>query len=185
MSLGKCLIMLAMGAGALPAAAAVTIVGNSSARSCYEAALYNSSAVRSALDTCTYALEQESLTQKDRVATHVNRGIVRMHGRDLAAAIDDFNRAIALDPDQAEAYLNKAVATSHLQGGWARSLPLFDKAIEKRTRKPALAYYGRAVAHEMTGNIRAAYNDYRQASILAPDWADPKVELSRFTFRRP
>lgn len=184
MSLGKCLIALGLGAVALPAVAAVTVIGTSSARTCYEAALFNSSP-QDALKTCDFAIEQEALTRQDLVATHVNRGIVRMHGRDLSAAIADFDQAIALDPEQAEAYLNKAVATSHLPGGWAQALPLFDKAIEKRTRKPALAYYGRAIAHEMAGNVRAAYNDYRQASLLAPEWQDPKVELSRFVVRQP
>lgn len=184
MSLGKCLFVLALGVSALPAAAAVTVIGNSSARTCYEAALFTSSS-RDALKTCNFAIEQEALSQDDRVATHVNRGIVRMHGRDLSGAIADFDQAIALDPDQGEAYLNKAVATSHLQGGWAKALPLFDKAIEKRTRKLELAYFGRAIAHEMAGNIRAAYNDYRQASMLAPQWSDPKAELSRFVIRQP
>ena len=184
MSLGKCLFVLALGASALPAVAAVTVIGNSSARTCYEAALFTSSS-RDALKNCDFAIEQEALSQDDRVATHVNRGIVRMRGRDLSSAIADFDQAIALDPDQPEAYLNKAVATSHLQDGWAKALPLFDKAIEKRTRKPALAYYGRGIAHEMTGNIRAAYNDFRQASLLAPEWSEPRAELSRFVIRRP
>ena len=184
MSLGKCLIVLALGTSALPAAAAVTVIGNSSARTCYEAALFTSS-TNEARKSCDFAIEQEALTLNDLVATHVNRGIIRMRGHAVPAAIADFDRAIALDPDQAEAYLNKGIATSRLPDGWAKALPLFDKALEKRTAKPALAYYGRGIAHEMAGNIRAAYHDYRQASLLAPDWAEPRTELSRFVVRRP
>jgi hypothetical protein len=57
---------------------------------------------------------------------------------------------------------------------------MFDTAIAKKTRRPELAYYGRAVAHELAGQVRAAYQDYRQASRLDPKWRQPKLELARF-----
>ena len=57
---------------------------------------------------------------------------------------------------------------------------MFDSALEKKTRRPELAYYGRAVAHELTGEVRAAYRDYRQASRLDPKWRQPKADLARF-----
>jgi hypothetical protein len=58
---------------------------------------------------------------------------------------------------------------------------LFDSALAKKTRRPALAYYGRGVAREMTGRLREAYQDYRQASLIEPRWNEPKAELARFT----
>ncbi len=60
---------------------------------------------------------------------------------------------------------------------------MFDTALEKKTRRPELAYYGRAVANELTGQVRAAYEDYRQASRLDPNWKDPKAELARFSVK--
>ena len=56
--------------------------------------------------------------------------------------------------------------------------------VKKNTRRPAIAYYGRAVAHELGGNVKQAYRDYRQASLIEPKWRDPQTELARFTVRR-
>ena len=88
------------------------------------------------------------------------------------------------DPDEPESYLNKGMATLRLPNGWDEAVPLFDTAIAKETRRPAIAYYGRAVANELGGNLRQAYRDYREASRIDPEWQDPQKELARFTVRR-
>jgi hypothetical protein len=36
------------------------------------------------------------------------------------------------------------------------------------------------MAQEKMGDIKAAYQDYKQAASLAPDYQPAKVELSRF-----
>lgn len=166
------------------AAAAVTVIGNSAARGCYEAAA--ATAPRQSLDLCNRALTEEALTRYEMVATHVNRGIIQMKSGAIGSAIADFDRAITIDPNQAEAYLNKGVALSKLSApdGWSRALPMFSLAIEKNTKKPALAYFSRGVAHEMTGDDRAAYYDYKRASALDPEWGRPAQELTRFSVVR-
>ena len=178
------IFLFALGAAGLsiPAAAAVTVIGNSAARLCYEA---SESQIRTGvgIDNCDRALETENLSRYDTVATHVNRGILRMRKGRIDDAIADFDAAIELDPRQAEAYLNKGLALLRMPGGPEQALPLFDSALQRNTRKPALAYYGRAVAHELGGRIRDAYRDYRQASRLEPKWRDPKTQLARFTVR--
>ena len=87
--------------------------------------------------------------------------------------------AIALDPEQPEAYLNKGAALIRRQNP-QEALQLFTVALERNTSRPAIAHYGRAVANEALGNVAAAYRDYRRASELAPDWAEPRTELARF-----
>ena len=176
------LAALGTAAFALPAAAAITVIGNSAARLCYEA---SESQLRTGagIDNCDRALATENLTRHDTVATHVNRGILRLRKGRIDGAIEDFDSAIALDPGQAEAYLNKGLALLRMPGGPDQALPLFDTALQRNTRKPALAYYGRAVAHELGGRVRDAYRDYRQASRLDPKWRDPKTQLARFTVR--
>jgi hypothetical protein len=62
---------------ASPAAAAVTVIGNSSARQCFEAAESRGSPTLDALRTCDQAMRDEGLSEYDRVATLVNRGILR------------------------------------------------------------------------------------------------------------
>ncbi|MFN3388558.1 MAG: tetratricopeptide repeat protein [Allosphingosinicella sp.] len=161
-------------------AAQAVVLGHSSARLCYEAADSRGATTKQSLDRCDQALAEEALSRHDEVATYVNRGILKLRQNRIDAAIADFDAAIARDPDQAEAYLNKGVASLRREQ-WAQALPLFDTALAKETIRPAIAHYGRAVAHEMGGNVRQAYNDYREASRLAPKWRDPQVELSRFT----
>ena len=84
--------------------------------------------------------------------------------------IADFDRAIALDPNQPEAYLNKGAALIRRKNA-AEAVQLFTVALEHNTTRPAVAHYGRAVANEALGNVAAAYRDYRRASELAPTGA--------------
>lgn len=169
-----------LAAAASPSFAGVTVIGTSTARLCYEAAESTRSVSAAMLANCNEALADVALTQRDLVATYVNRGILRLRMNQTDAAIADFDTAIAKDPGEAEAYLNKGMALLRSSEGGGQALTLFDTALAKRTRKPAIAYYGRAIAHEMTGNVRKAYFDYRQASQLAPEWTLPKDELVRF-----
>ena len=165
---------------ASPAAAAVTVLGNSSARLCYEAAEARGSTSISMIRTCDQAMREEGLSEYDRVATLVNRGILKARLGKVDDAIVDYDAALDSDPNEAEAYLNKGFALLHLPDAAQQARPMFDTALAKRTRRPELAYYGRAVANELTGQVRAAYEDYQQASRLDPTWKDPKADLARF-----
>ena len=163
----------------VPAIGAITVVGSSSARLCYEAA--DSPLMPSMQDIrrCDQAFTDDALSQHDMVATHVNRGILRLRRGAVADAIADFDEAIDMDPRQAEAYLNKGAALIRSNNP-AEALQLFSVALERNTARPAIAHYGRAIANEELGNVREAYMDYRRASELDPDWADPQTELRRF-----
>ena len=121
----------------------------------------------------TVAVEYES------VATHVNRGILRLRRGLIDEAISDFDAAMALDPNQPEAYLNKGAALMQRQNA-SEAAQLFTVALEHNTQRPAVAHYGRAMANEELGNVREAYHDYQMASQLAPDWAAPRADLQRF-----
>ncbi|PTQ07382.1 hypothetical protein CLG96_17705 [Sphingomonas oleivorans] len=178
MNIAIAILAVTLGGGA--AIGAVTVVGKSSARLCYEAAERHESDV-AALAACDAALAgTEALSASDITASHVNRGIVRMRGSDLTGAIADFDAAIARDHDQAEAYLNKGLALMRQESSWHAARAEFDQAIAKGTRKPALAHFGRGIVEEHIGNVRAAYADYRRALELDPEWAEPARELARF-----
>jgi Flp pilus assembly protein TadD len=163
----------------LPAAAGVTVIGAGNARMCYLAAESKLTPRGIELKRCDQALLEERTNQEVTVATHVNRGILRLRRGDTDGALEDFNAATALNPNEPEAYLNRAAALLR-QREVAGAITQFDTALAKRTRRPALAYYGRAVAHEEAGNVRAAYRDYSRASELAPAWDEPRRELARF-----
>jgi len=109
----------------------------------------------------------------------VNRGILRLRRGMVEEAVGDFDEAMRLDPEQPEAYLNKGAALLQRQNP-SEALQLFTVALDRQTTRPAIAHYGRAIANEQLGNVREAYADYQAASLLAPDWADPRTELQRF-----
>jgi tetratricopeptide (TPR) repeat protein len=159
------------------------IIGSGLARQCYEAADAEIATIQS-IDTCNRAIGEEPLAFGDQVATYVNRGILRAHMSDFAGALNDYDRAIRMDPQEPEAYLNKAALVLKQQHDWRGARDLFDAAIARRTRRPEFAYFGRAVASEMAGDYAGAMADYQRASVLAPSWEQPKKELARFTVRK-
>ena len=170
---------IAAGVIAAPAGAAVVVLGNSDARMCYEAA--DSPMMPAARDVrrCDEALLREALSNYETVATHVNRGILRLRRGQIDDAIHDFDLAIQLDPNQPEAYLNKGAALLRRDNA-AEAMTLFTSALDRNTTRPAIAHYGRAIANETLGNLSAAYRDYTAASQIAPDWREPRLELARF-----
>lgn len=168
---------------ALPASAGVVVLGQGNARMCFLAAENTGAPSMDDMDRCNTAIEEEQGNPSRLVSTHVNRGILRLRRNDVDGAMADFDMATRLDPNEPEAYLNRG--TILLRNASVRdALAQFDTAIAKRTRRPALAYYGRGVAYEETGNIRAAYRDYMRASQLAPTWDEPRTELTRFRVAR-
>jgi len=175
----RSLIAALLVATSFPAMAGVAVIGSSSARLCYEAADALVRPTPRELVRCDEALDEAGISHHDYVASFVNRGIVRLRRGLIEESIADFDRAMALDPNQPEAYLNKGAALiqrNDMQG----ALPLFTVALERHTNRPAVAHFGRAIANETLGNVAAAYHDYRRASELDPDWADPRTELRRF-----
>ena len=160
------------------ASQAITTIGNSAAEACYEAARDQRTA-QADLGNCDQAL-RGVLSSSDLVATHVNRGIIFALRADYSNALMDYDRAISLNPGEAEAFLNKGLVLLRVPERDREALKLFDMAIAKKTTKPALAYFARATAHEGLGNLNAAYRDYQQAALLDPKWDLPERELRRF-----
>lgn len=184
MSLARFLVSAAAAATlAWPAGAAITVIGDSSARICYEIAESKLKPNSADIARCDTAIEDEPTSREDMVATFVNRGILKFRMGRFEDAIVDYDRALERDAEEPEAYLNKGMASLNWPELYEQALQLFDTAIHKGTRKPEVAYYGRAVANERLGRVAAAYNDYMEASRLAPDWEPPRAELTRFSVR--
>lgn len=178
-------LALALVAVSIPsvASAASMVMGSGLARMCFEAA-DSERASSIAIGTCDRALTEEALAWGDKVATYVNRGILRARLGDRQGAMADYDRALKLDPAEPEAYLNKATLVLKSDRDWQLARKLFDEALRHKTRRPEFAHYGRAIAQELSGDIAAAYADYQKAAELAPTWEEPKKELSRFSVRK-
>jgi tetratricopeptide (TPR) repeat protein len=170
-----------MTAGA--AQAAVSILGGGFGRECYLSAELKRD-TRSGLAVCTRAIEEESLPRRDRAATYVNRGIIHMHARDLDAAVRDYEQAIRMQPALAEAHVNLGIALLHKGGNDQAAIAALTHGLGMSPSRPEVAYYTRAVAHELVGNVRAAYEDYQAAAAAKPGWADPHEQLKRFSVER-
>lgn len=168
---------------ATPAMAAVSILGGGFGRDCYLAAEFKRE-TRASLAVCSQALEAESLSRRDRAATHVNRGIIHMQARDLIRAIADYEAAIRLEPKLAEAHVNLGIALLHLGGRDKDAVAALTRGIEMNPSRPEVAFYSRAVANELLGNVRAAYEDYQAAAAARPEWTEPAEQLKRFSVER-
>ena len=182
----RCVPLLAAAMIMPPAAAQASslVIGSGLARMCFEAA-DKERASKGTVDICDRALTEEALSFDDQVATYVNRGILRARLSDWAGATSDYDRAIRLNPAEPDAYLNKAALVLKVQRDWRQARDLFGAALERRTRRPELAHYGRAISHELGGDYASAFADYQKASELAPAWDVPKKELTRFSVRKP
>ena len=158
----RCLIAALLAAFSIPAGASVVVVGSNSARMCYLAADSASPPVRGDFQHCAVALDEEGLTRRDRAATYVNRGILRLRREMVVEAIADFDSALAIDPNQPEASQQRrgAAAPEPRRG---RLAPVRHRA-EHRTRRP----WPRAgAANERLGGARAAIA-MRMASQIQP-----------------
>lgn len=165
-----------------PAHAAVSILGGGLGRDCFMAAELHRD-TRPSLDTCSRALD-ESLSRKDRAATHVNRGIIYMQARNVEMAMRDYENAIRLEPSLAEAHVNLGIALLHRGGRDQDAIAALTRGIDMKPARPEVAFYTRAVAYEMLGNARAAYDDYSAAAAAKPDWDEPIEQLKRFSVER-
>lgn len=175
------LCVAAVGAALSPAPvfAAVQVIGPTLAQSCYQAARAERAAPAMVAE-CTQSLENEALSVRDRAATNVNRGILQMYERKYEPALADYEQAIRLRPQMAEAHVNKGIALLRLGSRVEEAVQSLSKGIELNTVKPEVAYYMRGIAYEILGDAKGAYLDYRQAATLKPDWDDPRSQLKRF-----
>lgn len=157
--------------------AAVTVIGSGSAQLCYRAA-DQGEASHQALAYCNDALSG-ALTQEDRAATYVNRGVLELAMMRVNAAQDDFNAGLAINGNLGEAYVDRG-ATLIAQKKFAEAIIDINKGLALNAKQPHIAYYDRAVADEALGNLKAAYDDYRQALTVQPDFKQASDELKRF-----
>ena len=161
------------------AQAAIQVVGSSLATACSQAA-FDGDSSSVALDTCTRSINDEVVPLHDRAATHVNRGILLMRNRNFTAALDDFQRAVELQPELGEAYANRGSALV-VEGRFREAIADFDRALALGLQQPERTYFNRAVAREWVDDAKGAYLDYRKAAQLNPEWPTPREQMVRFT----
>lgn len=167
-------------AGSAAFANAMLVVGEGPERACYQAARTGLDSV-AGIGHCNLAL-QNPLVINDRVATLVNRGVILHKLSRVQSALEDFNNALRILPDQADAHINRGVALLTLER-FDEAMADIERGIALGPSEPALAFYNRAIAHERMGRIAEAYYDYQRALKEAPDFTAAATALSRFVVR--
>jgi len=158
--------------------AAVLSVGGQLSQNCYQAALAGDTR-QQGIESCTRALQEESLAIRDRAGTLVNRGILQMGRGKETLADADFDAALKLDQSLPDAWLNKGFLRLR-RGDGRGALPLLQNGIDRGARHQAVAIFARGVAHEQMGEFKAAYADLRRAQQLEPGWSMPREYLASY-----
>jgi tetratricopeptide (TPR) repeat protein len=170
---------------AAPANAAISVIGSSISEGCYHAAEFGTD-MSEGIKTCTEALQQTPMSNHDRAATLINRGILRSRDNDTQGALEDYNKGLQLDDTLGEGYVDRGASEIVLHN-YDGALADINKGIALNANRLEIAYYDRAVVNEALGNVRDAYADYKKAVELQPSFQLANDQLVRFKVvrRRP
>ncbi|MGZ9142429.1 MAG: tetratricopeptide repeat protein [Candidatus Binatia bacterium] len=103
----------------------------------------------------------------DITEAFLNRGYIRSNKLDLDGALTDFDRAIKLNPNDAEAYFKRGRAFL-IEGNAKFAIADFDKSISLDDRNP-LVYAERGFAHQTQGQQGEAQKDFERGLKLNND----------------
>ncbi len=99
---------------------------------------------------------------------YTNRSMIRLNGGDVNGALDDLNKAIAINPKTAEIYNGRAIA--HLQkGNWDGALADYEKALELKPTLPS-ALQGRGYFRYQKKDFDGALADFSKAIEVFPKY---------------
>lgn len=170
-------VMLVAGQGR----AAVTVLGDTAAGDCSRAAhsgLYDARAY----ELCSNAIQVQMLSRRDLAGTYVNRATMLLRRHDWTGATQDLDAAAGVYNGLGEIHVNRGAAYLGLHR-YSEAVAELDSGLALGTEQPEKAYFNRAMARELTDDIRGAYLDYKKAAELSPAWPEPRLALSRFTVR--
>ena len=178
------LALLALGIASFAgnAHAQLFVQGKGHAAQCYDYTIKENQGTRSAIESCSEAFEQ-LISQKDRAATHVNRGVLYMRKGDQERAMTDYMAALKIDPNLTQAYVNQAASLIR-QKKFDEALEALNTALkDKESPTRTAALYNRAIALDWKEDYRGAYTDLKAALAIQPDWEPALRLISRYEVR--
>ncbi len=134
------------------------------------------------IEICTRAIDTMETLPVQLAGSYNNRGVLLFTQKRLEESLQDFDAAIKVDATLGAAHVNRGYTLAALER-LQESLAAFDRGIELGAPDPAKAYFNRGMVHEQLGHVREAYLDYKKASELMPEWAEPQRELTRFSVK--
>ena len=133
--------------------------------------LYGQGQFLQALDQISQLMQQfPNSVSLHNILGSVNKGLGKSY-----AAIEAYNKALALEPDNAGPYYNKGNALKE-QGKIEEAIVAYRKAI---TLKPdyAVAHSNLGIALQDQGKLEDAIASYNKALVIKPDYADAYYNL--------
>jgi len=115
---------------------------------------------------CSAIIEAATEPESKIADAYANRGVAYYVKRDYDRAIEDFGRAVALDPDTPSAYIFRA-KSYRVRGDYDRAIEDYGKAIEFFPGDPEI-YDERGSAYLSKGDYGQAILDYDRAIALDP-----------------
>ncbi len=97
---------------------------------------------------------------------YVNRGVMHLGSRDYSRAIEDFERALSLEPDDPTTLSNRGLARAR-SGDLAGGLSDLDASISIASNN-AFAFSTRALIRALAGRTEGSLQDYERAIQLRP-----------------
>ncbi len=125
----------------------------------------------SSLASCT-STAPETKVPESKSALQATK---KLRTGDLAGALKDYNQAIAQNPKDADAYVNRGIAQDEL-GQHQAAIADYAKALELKPNQ-ILAYYNRANAHHQLKQNDKAIADY--SKIISLDAKYPYAYANR------
>lgn len=120
---------------------------------------------------CRQAVETGQLPPVAEAQVRTNLGVGLFDLSRFSEAIEEYSRAIAIDPGLLVAYLNRARA--HEKRGDLRSAAADYAEVIRRNPNMADAYLGRGAMLLSNGDPARAVSDLSRAIELSPEWISP------------
>jgi len=158
--------------------AAITVLGKGEATLCYHGAKFGYE-TRSVINKCKNALNDSSLSPKNRGATYVNLGIIYNNFSQPDKALLTLNRGKEYNGVRSEVALNSG-NSYYLKRDYNKALELYEKSFELGIKDKSAVFFNIGLVHEKLNNIEKAIFHYKKAIELKPEFLtyfEKKVQL--------
>lgn len=167
-------------------AQSVTTLGTNDAYRCYESAEY---AVRSFSGSvsdiveCNSAIREGRLNRRDKAATYINRGIIRVNMGDVERAQQDYLSALDISDRSPETFLNLGNLQFMMQD-YSAAISDYDHAESLGLTQRHVLFLNRGMAYMRVGQFDIAEVEYRKALDIRPDWLNAQDKLAELEEKR-